>query len=169
VNDMDVPLTKGVVTVDKSICAGCRTCEAVCSLFRSGVCDPELSRIEVRADFLGVNLTAHICFQCIDPLCMEACPVDAISVHETTGARVVDEDLCTGCYSCIEACGSYFDPPRLRSDPANQVVLKCDLCGGDPQCVEFCPTGALTYRFDSAGIRSGHPMEVEEMEVKENV
>ena len=24
-------------------------------------------------------------------------------------------------------------------------VIKCDLCGGDPQCAEACPTGAITY------------------------
>jgi Fe-S-cluster-containing hydrogenase component 2 len=24
-------------------------------------------------------------------------------------------------------------------------VVKCDLCGGDPQCAEACPTGAITY------------------------
>ena len=23
--------------------------------------------------------------------------------------------------------------------------MKCDLCGGDPQCAEACPTGAITY------------------------
>ena len=25
------------------------------------------------------------------------------------------------------------------------VVQKCDLCGGNPRCVPFCPTGALQY------------------------
>ncbi|NDA14992.1 MAG: (Fe-S)-binding protein, partial [Gammaproteobacteria bacterium] len=24
-------------------------------------------------------------------------------------------------------------------------VDKCDLCGGDPQCVKACPTDAITY------------------------
>jgi Fe-S-cluster-containing dehydrogenase component len=23
--------------------------------------------------------------------------------------------------------------------------MKCELCGGDPQCVRFCPTGALKF------------------------
>ena len=30
-------------------------------------------------------------------------------------------------------------------DPDNRRVIKCDLCGGDPQCVRFCPTGALQF------------------------
>jgi Fe-S-cluster-containing hydrogenase component 2 len=24
-------------------------------------------------------------------------------------------------------------------------VIKCDLCGGDPQCAAACPTGAIVY------------------------
>jgi len=24
-------------------------------------------------------------------------------------------------------------------------MLKCDLCGGDPECVKFCATGAIQY------------------------
>lgn len=151
-----VPLTKGVIVVNSSLCVGCRTCEVVCSLFKRGVCAPELSGIRVRADFLDIDFTPNPCLQCTDPLCMEICPADAIFVDEVTGARVIDEALCTGCCECIEACGDYFDPPRLRFDADRQIVLKCDLCGGDPQCVRFCPIGAVTYIMDSAGIRSGH-------------
>jgi Fe-S-cluster-containing hydrogenase component 2 len=24
-------------------------------------------------------------------------------------------------------------------------VVKCELCGGDPQCVRYCATGAIEY------------------------
>jgi len=27
-----------------------------------------------------------------------------------------------------------------------QKAVKCELCDGDPQCVAFCPTGALAFR-----------------------
>lgn len=154
-----VALTRGVITVNHAHCAGCRTCEVVCSLFKSGVCAPELSAIRVRADFLDIDLTPSPCYQCADPLCMEACPVDAIFVDEVTGARVIEEDLCTGCCECIEACGDYFDPPRIQFDKDRQIVFKCDLCGGEPQCVRFCPIGAITFVTDSRGIQSGYPGE----------
>jgi Fe-S-cluster-containing hydrogenase component 2 len=30
--------------------------------------------------------------------------------------------------------------------PVEKVALKCDLCGGDPQCARFCPSRALIFR-----------------------
>jgi Fe-S-cluster-containing hydrogenase component 2 len=30
-------------------------------------------------------------------------------------------------------------------DETYHCVQKCDLCGGDPKCVPFCPTHALEY------------------------
>jgi Fe-S-cluster-containing hydrogenase component 2 len=35
-------------------------------------------------------------------------------------------------------------------DPQKEELVKCDLCGGQPQCVEWCPTGAI--RFVAANI-----------------
>ena len=30
-------------------------------------------------------------------------------------------------------------------DTNGRKVIKCDLCGGDPQCVRFCETKAVRY------------------------
>jgi Fe-S-cluster-containing hydrogenase component 2 len=30
-------------------------------------------------------------------------------------------------------------------NPVRGQVIKCDLCGGQPTCVEFCSEGALQY------------------------
>jgi len=27
-----------------------------------------------------------------------------------------------------------------------RVIAKCDTCNGDPECVRFCPYGALEFR-----------------------
>jgi Fe-S-cluster-containing dehydrogenase component len=155
VSRLIVPLTKGIIAVSDSHCVGCRTCEVVCSLFRGGVCAPELSAIQTKADFLGLDLTPYPCHQCTEPVCMDACPASAIFVDDLTGARVVDEALCIGCSECIEACAKRFDLARLRLDADAQVVIKCDLCGGEPQCVRFCPIGAITYIVDDKGIETG--------------
>jgi Fe-S-cluster-containing hydrogenase component 2 len=34
------------------------------------------------------------------------------------------------------------------SVPAGKIV-KCDLCGGDPACAKYCPTGCLVYSDES--------------------
>ena len=72
---------------------------------------------------------------CAKP-CIEACPVEAISVKE--GIVVIDRDACTGCGACVEECpygAIYIDQEGL--------AFKCDFCGGDPACVKECVTGAL--------------------------
>jgi Fe-S-cluster-containing hydrogenase component 2 len=33
-------------------------------------------------------------------------------------------------------------------------IIKCDLCDGDPECVRFCPSEALTYIEDTIAVRS---------------
>lgn len=72
---------------------------------------------------------------------MHACPVEAITVNETTGAKEVNEGLCVGCKVCTIACP--FGTINYNTDSGK--VNKCDLCGGDPQCATACPTGAITY------------------------
>jgi Fe-S-cluster-containing hydrogenase component 2 len=53
----------------------------------------------------------------------------------------VNEEECVGCETCVDACsiGAINLHPRLRTP---QI---CDLCDGNPLCVEKCPTKALTY------------------------
>ena len=72
---------------------------------------------------------------------MHACPVEAIVVNETTGAKEVLADICVGCKVCTIACPF----GTVNYDAARSVVQKCDLCGGDPACAKACPTGAITY------------------------
>jgi Fe-S-cluster-containing dehydrogenase component len=72
---------------------------------------------------------------------VKACPVEAFHRDEKTGAVLIDDDVCIGCRLCIDECpfgGISIDPDKER-------VIKCDLCGGDPQCVKYCPTSALQY------------------------
>ncbi len=128
----DVPPAKGHLTHDPDICAGCRTCEAVCSLSKEGMISPELARIQVSTEY---------CHQCDGPECLWACPTGALHADAVTGARVIDAAKCIGCQRCLKAC--IATPSRIRFNAKTNKSFKCDLCGGDPLCVKFCPTGAV--------------------------
>jgi Fe-S-cluster-containing hydrogenase component 2 len=85
---------------------------------------------------------------------MRYCPTKAIRIDDVTGARVIDQELCIGCQTCIQACS--YELSRIRFDRVKKKAIKCDLCGGDPACVKACPTGALSYFTDPDGVRSGY-------------
>ena len=133
-----------VIQVDIEKCVGCRTCEEACSLKNTGKSHLTRSRIRVvsyekRGEFH--NFVPMVCQQCSTPLCMEACPVVAISKNPETGAMIVNEDKCVGCRVCTVACPI----GGVSMDPVTNVALKCDLCNGDPECVKYCEPKAIEY------------------------
>jgi len=66
-------------------------------------------------------------------------------VDDKTGSVVIDENRCSGCGECAEACPFNAERTVIRLNSTTGKYVKCDLCGGNPQCVEICPTGALRY------------------------
>jgi carbon-monoxide dehydrogenase iron sulfur subunit len=112
---------------------------------------PSKARIQVLSFDETVQDVPLVCQQCADAPCLEACPEEAISRDTKTDAVVVDQDLCIQCGSCVSACVIGMDAVAseqklaIRLDEDTQFPLKCDLCGGDPQCVKFCPTEALVF------------------------
>ncbi len=160
-DDKSLPLAKGVVLVDKERCSGCRTCEALCSTYNSqGRTSSALARVILEKDYLKGNYEPNTCFQCVDHLCLAACPVEAIVIDTKSGtnARIIDEGLCMGAKDCIVACGRVFHPARPRFDVERGVAIKCHLCFGDPQCVKFCPYGALQFEWSDYGVQTGYPI-----------
>ena len=142
---MELHRAIGYVKRNLDTCTGCRTCEAVCSLSHDGVVSPGLARTGI-IDYIkeGHRIEGYTCKQCNSPECLYICPVEAIYVDQKTGARVIDTKTCTGCKLCIQACPQYPNSPIIY-DPERNICLKCDLCGGDPLCVKFCPEAALTF------------------------
>ena len=133
-----------VLKIDIEKCIGCRTCEVACSLKNTGKINPTRSRVRViRYEKQGEfhNFVPMVCQQCSTPLCMEACPVNAISKDPKTGAMVVAEKTCVGCRVCAIVCPI----GGVNIDPVTNVAYKCDLCDGDPECVKCCYLEAITY------------------------
>ena len=161
-----LPASEGYLLVDTKKCQGCLSCMLACSLVNEGVESTSLSRIQVIQNsfekFPG-DLTIEQCRQCVNPACVEVCPVDALQPDPKYGyVRRVDKKKCIGCGACMEACP--FTPSRayLAPDTAfdgKEKSQKCDLCatapyhwdpvGGGPKgkqaCVEVCPLGAIKF------------------------
>lgn len=126
------------IQVNSSVCQGCHACESVCSLGHIGEINPSQSGIKIsETATLGV-FKQTVCQQCIDMPCADVCPQHIITRDSYSGAVVIGEG-CIGCGACIEAC------PIHAIQMANNVAVKCDLCGGAPKCVEICPRQALSW------------------------
>ena len=141
------------VDVDPEKCIGCKICELACSLEKSEkkAFNPLRSRIHLVRLFPALNI-ALTCRLCEKTPCVRACPEDALKQSQENGVIIIDEEKCTGCGWCIEAC----DFGAITLDPERKVVMICDLCverkgSGvfpgrkivSPACIEWCPEEAL--------------------------
>lgn len=118
----------------------CSACEEACVKKRGS----DLGEVGViksihteKAHFHG----AATCIQCSQPACAEVCPTGAIHKSKTGGIVQIVKEKCIACGLCTLACpygGIYFD---LNKEKAT----KCDLCGGEPKCVEACQYGVLSF------------------------
>lgn len=127
------------VSVDPSKCTGCGICEYACTLEKEeSNLNPIRSRIRVVRMAPLFNF-ALACRFCEDAKCVTACPEKALSQSEQTGIIMVKENKCKGCDWCIQACP--HGGITIHADTG--IAVACDLCDGEPKCVEFCPEEAL--------------------------
>ena len=127
------------VSVDPGKCIGCGICEYACTVEKGeGVWNPLRSRIRVvrMAPVFNFALT---CRGCDDAKCVKACPERALSQSENTGLLIIDQTKCKGCDWCVQACD--HGGITIHSDTGKAIA--CDLCEGEPKCVESCPEEAL--------------------------
>ncbi len=118
-------------------CSGCMVCEAVCSMVHFNVVNRNKSGIRIEKKGVTEDIP-HVCSQgneC-DYECIKACKYDAIKIDEN-GVVYVIEEKCTGCRLCELAC------PLNAIHIHEKMAYKCDLCGGEPECVKYCSQNAL--------------------------
>jgi len=125
------------VSVDPAKCTGCGICELACSQ-EKGEASQLQSRIRVVRMKPLFNF-ALACRSCEDAKCVKACPEKALSQAEGTGVIMVSDKKCKGCDWCVQAC----EHGGIEIHPETGLAIACDLCGGEPKCIEFCPEEAL--------------------------
>ncbi|MFC1863642.1 hypothetical protein ACFL1Z_06785 [Thermodesulfobacteriota bacterium] len=119
------------IIVNKIKCSGCHICELVCSLFHLEAMNPAKSAIRIQNDNLETSLmTPVLCRQCDKMICLDGEGIDAA---EEKIKFIWDKDRAERCpFKALQVVGGNS--------------FHCDLCGGRPQCVLYCTTGALKIK-----------------------
>jgi Fe-S-cluster-containing dehydrogenase component len=160
---------------DSTLCIGCKACVAACKQVNNLPPDtglPEHPMWDTPLDTSaytyniikvyhsgeakhkdveenGYAFMKQSCLHCVDPSCVSACPVSAMTKDPVTGIVAYDAGACIGCRYCVAACP--FGIPRFEYDKALPKIGKCELCrhrmadGKYAACAEVCPTGATLY------------------------
>ena len=134
---------------DMRKCIGCKCCVVACNEQNGNPAAINWRRVgELEGGFFPNASRAFIsmgCNHCLEPTCLQGCPVDAYSKDPVTGIVRHSADACIGCQYCTWNC-SYGVPQYNRE---RGVVGKCDMCHGRlslgqaPACVSACPEGAI--------------------------
>jgi len=150
-----IPLSKPRVgeqyafEVDLDACSGCKACVVACH---------NLNGLEEEETWRSVGLLhggtsqapalQHVttaCHHCVEPACLDGCPVNAYEKDPLTGIVRHLDDQCIGCQYCVLKCP--YDVPKYSHSKG--IVRKCDLCsdrlavGEAPACVQACPSQAI--------------------------
>lgn len=140
---------------DQTRCTGCSACRVACKDWNDIEAGPENwmyinSREQGVCPDVQVSYLANTCWHCLDPVCVQACPADAIMKREADGIVIVDKDACLGTIECDKKClnACPYNAPQF-ADTAGAKMSKCNFCldrfheGKLPSCVESCYTRAL--------------------------
>jgi Fe-S-cluster-containing dehydrogenase component/DMSO reductase anchor subunit len=135
--------------VDLDKCSGCKACVSACHSL-NGLDDGETWRDvgllfseDWRRPFQQTITTA--CHHCVDPGCLNGCPVLAYDKDPHTGIVRHLDDQCIGCQYCVMKCP--YDVPKYSA--RRGIVRKCDMCanrlsvGEAPACAQACPHEAI--------------------------
>src|SRR6187401_2912576 len=113
---------------DMGKCIGCKCCVVACNEQNGKPAEINWRRVgDIEGGFFPAVAQNHLsmgCNHCLEPTCLQGCPVDAYSKDSITGIVRHSADACIGCQYCTWNC-SYGVP---QFNPARGVVGKCDMC-----------------------------------------
>jgi tetrathionate reductase subunit B len=168
-------MAKKVFVIDVKKCNGCHTCQVACKDEHVGndwtpiaKPQPETGHFwikleqEVRGTVPKVKVAyrPHLCMQCDDAPCMDACPIEGVIYKREDGLVIIDPVKCTGCRNCVEACPYKV----IYFNEGLNIAQKCTGCAHllddgwkEPRCADACPTGVIRF-VDEDELR-GHSSE----------
>jgi formate dehydrogenase iron-sulfur subunit len=135
--------------IDLDKCSGCKACVTACHSL-NGLDEDEVWRSVgilhgAKNDEAFQRTVTTACHHCVEPGCLEGCPVLAYEKDPITGIVKHLDDQCIGCSYCILKCP--YDVPKYSEKRG--IVRKCDMCssrlasGEAPACVQACPNEAI--------------------------
>ncbi|MEM9158077.1 MAG: DmsC/YnfH family molybdoenzyme membrane anchor subunit [Verrucomicrobiota bacterium] len=135
------------VNLDK--CSGCKGCVTACHSL-NGLDENETWRdvgllVGGSEEHPFQQTVTTACHHCVDPGCMNGCPVNAYEKDPISGVVLHLDDQCIGCQYCVLKCP--YDVPKYSEKRG--IVRKCDMChsrlseGEAPACVQACPHEAI--------------------------
>ena len=136
-------------SVDLDSCSGCKACVTACHSL-NGLDEEESWRTVgllhgTAPESAYQQSVTSACHHCIDPACLNGCPVLAYEKDPRTGIVRHLDDQCIGCQYCILKCP--YDVPKYSH--SRGIVRKCDMCANrlavnePPACAQACPNGAI--------------------------
>ena len=138
---------------DMKKCIGCKCCVVACNEQNGNPAALNWRRVgEIEGGHYPYAQRHHLsmgCNHCLEPSCLEGCPVEAYTKDPATGIVLHSADACIGCQYCTWNC-SYGVP---QYNPERGVVGKCDMChnrlsdGMAPACAAACPEGAISIEL----------------------
>ena len=149
--------------VDLDKCSGCKACVAACHSL-NGLEEEESWRsvgllVSDEADLPLQQTVTTACHHCVDPACLNGCPVLAYEKDPVTGIVKHLDDQCIGCQYCVLKCP--YEVPQYSKRLG--IVRKCDMCsnrlavGEAPACVQSCPNAAIRITvIDREVVRERH-------------
>jgi len=159
---------------DSTLCIGCQSCMAGCKKTNNmpvehtgtdklwdnpqDLSDKTLTIVKKFSHGTGKKKNSETdgyafirrqCMHCVNPACVMACPVSALSKDPSNGLVSYDQNACIGCRCCQIACP--FNVPKFQWGSAFPEIIKCQLCfylvarGEIAACCSACPNGASVF------------------------
>lgn len=141
---------KRFLFIDSERCQDCGICQSVCAAIKCRQWNPALGLIRTIDDDRQNRHQGISCMHCSDPACVLACLMNVIYRDEEQGLVLRRLEGCIGCRACEAACPF----GATVYDYINEKEAACDLCQGEPGCVQYCPHQALSFRSQEEELAS---------------